>query len=491
MPNLTNTISNSIKLKDLQRKHPDYTKYVKYWEYGKKIYRGGYELSLEDILPKFYREISEERQFRAAITPFVNFAKKIIEYMPKMVFSQDVNRVGDYTKDFESFITNIDLNGGKIKNFNKDLIKLKRAVGKMILLVESTKETPYAPYIVTYYPENLINWGIKNKEYDWVVFEESNYLQDKIFNEPVNIKTYRYIDRNEIIVWECYKNKLSVKNGFPIKNPINEVPVVIYDNTYNQAGLKMVDYQFYDIAKICVAFINVLSSLMMNIFLQNGIMILPDDEVEEHGMQDSTIGKFLNKFGWSNLRSLRAKQMSLNSALIENERTKGLTRILNPSNTIPQHIQTLEYLMTLMNSVGGIGNLDERGESGITKGYRFAETKSNLNDLADYAEQKEKDIIYFGLKWSNVNSNKKIDKNKIFVNYERNYDITEISDVFKDLKEAEETVLIHSQTFMKEFSENSSKIILNDIDDAKCKQISEEIASEVAKLGLIKQLKEA
>ena len=478
---------NAISLKQISQERREYELFKNIWSFNKRMCIGGLEVDLNQELPTFYREHQEDKTFRCKITPFINFSKKIIAALPKMVFAQDVQRSGDYVNFFMDWANSVDFDGTTLKQFVFDIILLQKSIGKMAVLVDS--QDAGKPYCVSYFPENIIRWNWVGSTLDWVVIRETEFVNDSIENAPYEKEIFRYYGRDEICAWETTKkNELKIMEGFPKVNVLKMVPIVFFNSFSKKHGLSIQDYSSWEMNKLNLAIINILSCLLLNTSSLNGILVLPDDEIERAGANlDATASQILAKYGEGELRKRSAEKLSINQALIEDINTKGITRIVSPANTIDQILLVMSTLIGMMKDYSGIANLQENNESGIAKSYRFEEMKSNLNNLADYAEQKERQIIKIALKI--MNPFKEYDIEKINVEYERNYSVKDFVDIFDEITKAEQSLLMTVPAFATGYYTDKALQIRPELQPEELETIKSEISKMVAQMGILSQLK--
>ncbi|MFA5176939.1 MAG: hypothetical protein WC440_02160 [Candidatus Omnitrophota bacterium] len=473
-PRITNT--------NIARHHADYDKYNSEWSDLFDFYKAGFDLDIKKVLTKFFREDDKEYDYRCNVTPYINFPRSIIEFLPKMVFEQDITwNLPAYADSNALPLMDIDINGTMLDKYVKEMIILSRCVGKMYTLVDiSGIDGDRRPYVVTYLPTSVINWRKSRDGFDWIVFEETNTVQPQITDNPEEVKTYRYWSRNEIAVWEVRKNSYRLIHNVP--NDIGEVPVVEFSPLVNLSGLNIVDSGFYDLVQVNRAWTTILSNMLLNMILQNGQLVLPTESVVEatkSGYGDANIDP-------SEIERTEAKKMKLNSAITEQGESKGTSRIIAPANTIPQHLDGMNAMMDLMYKIGGIAYMDDRGESGVTKSYRFKETKSNLAHLADQGEIYEKNIIYFMARMKD--KTRTVNMDDIKIEFERDYDTETILDKINQIKAVGDTFLSWSETFLKAFLEERLNSMIKNVDNKARQKIAAEVGAMVYDKALMKSL---
>lgn len=475
-------LAPKISNTSIVRHHVDYKKYHTMWADLFDFYNAGFDLDIHKVLTKFFREDDQEYNYRCDVTPYINFPRSIVEFLPKMVFEQDITwNLPAYADANALPLMDIDINGTMLDKYVKEMIILSRCVGKMYTLVDITDiDSDRRPYVVTYLPTSVINWRKSKDGFDWIVFEETNTVQERITDDPEEVKTYRYWSRDEIAVWEVRKNSYRLIHNVP--NDIKEVPVIEFSPLVNLSGLNIVDSGFYDLVQVNKAWTTILSNMLLNMILQNGQLVLPSETVNEatkSAYTDANIDP-------EELERTEAKKMKLNSAITEQGESKGTSRIIAPANTIPQHLEGMKAMMDLMYKIGGIAYLDDRSESGVTKSYRFKETRSNLSHLADQGEIYEKNIIYFMARMKD--KTKTVNMDDLKIEFERDYDTETILDKINQIKAVGDTFLSWSETFLRAFLEERLNSMIKSVDNNMRTKIAAEVGAMVYDKALLKNL---
>lgn len=448
----------------------EWSKYNEIWDEMLLYYNGGIDLRMDIVLTKYFREDEREFEYRCKTTPYMNFPNQIIEFIPKMVFQQDVSY--DIPDQVAGILNDVDRKSTSLVKYAKESIILSRITTKIYILVDIDDDG--IPYCVRYMPSNVINYKkINNQDdFEWIMFKEINDYQENITDDIQTRTTYRYWSKTEIAVWESIGTS-EFTCIYNVANIMGEVPVIeiASDNLY------------YDLVKINKSLMTTYSNMGLNILLQNGLLILPEYLLEARGHYTD------NNMTDDEVERKLIVQLKTNSALPETTESNGITRIIAPANTIPQHIQAMEAILQYMYKVGGIANLDDRNESGITKSYRFKETKATLEHCADKSETLMRNIVYYLMRMSNIKHVTKIED--IIIRIERNFDIGTMMEDILQLQAIGKTILASSSTFLGEFVKEKLSSLIRNIDNDNTLKIQDEIKAIVYDTAIINQLRSA
>lgn len=221
---------NVLKVADLDRKHPDYEAEAPDWELLGLLYAGGSEAKgrADLFLTRRPKEPAEVYAARCRRFAYRNILSQAVGWYISALFSEQPafeHRIGGTLMEadapasecYNEFLTNCDQRGTTFVNFWKDVFAHLAVFGRSYIMLDlpapaavpiETKADQMRlgalnPYLVSYDPRCVINWGFSNNTLDWAVVAVSELLSGPgIPPQQIPVDRWYFFDREYCAIYE-------------------------------------------------------------------------------------------------------------------------------------------------------------------------------------------------------------------------------------------------------------------------------------------------
>ena len=227
-------------------KHPDYKKLFDLWEFYLYSYEAGREYIQkggEDYLYRHPREQKDDYRFRTNRAVFESISQVILNVYQSHIRRKGIQRNENEKQDYLNFYENCDFEGHDLNYYMLERVFIPTQVfgwcGVMADLPENgeelkseydRKEKEIRPYLITYFPTEIVNWQWNKGKFDWIVLKESNY--ENIEN-PRDLKK----SQDEIINYKIWTKDSWIKvdkNNKPLTDEVlhkwGQIPISVFHN---------------------------------------------------------------------------------------------------------------------------------------------------------------------------------------------------------------------------------------------------------------------
>lgn len=241
----------------VSRRHPSYAKRLDEWEFLRLTFEGGKSYLETGNLWQYEGENSTEYLKRRRMTAYINYVKEIVGERANLIFSSPATYEAQGAPDtYGEFLRNTDgqraarthvmrrvYTGGSLYGTLPILVDKHQAA---VRTVQDQIDTGAYPYLVLYRPQDMLDWSFGRNGFNWVLFRESERLDDDPFarDEKKVRETYLLYTRDAWYRIEATAKSVGtygwgndtwkIRGRDDLKmtasgaNPLGEVPVVIY-----------------------------------------------------------------------------------------------------------------------------------------------------------------------------------------------------------------------------------------------------------------------
>jgi hypothetical protein len=217
----------TIKVKELERKHQTFVQYERAWKLLTILYQGGIHLenNVEELLVKRPMEPTDVYNTRCDFISYTNALSQGLGWYQGVLFegkpavrrlavTEGKQEMEDEDDGFAAFLQDADGGGTKFFNLLREVFIDVALYGTSYLLLDlpagievSTKaeeQELLKPYLVRYDPRSVVNW----QEDDlgnllWIIIATQNVEAAPEFpHEPKIVDTWRYYSRTEYAVYQ-------------------------------------------------------------------------------------------------------------------------------------------------------------------------------------------------------------------------------------------------------------------------------------------------
>jgi len=411
-------------------KHPYYKEQLPKYLLWKALYEGNEAIETnKGFLPRHPFESDKQYNIRLKRATYRNFAKPIVSVFSSSIWRKKPNRD---IPGLEKLIDDVDRKGTHANSFFQNIDRKAATSGVQFILVNSSKPPKNAeirsladekrfnirPYFVPIDPLSIIDWGFVEDEItgeeklDYIVIESLKTTDTGAFQEHKKEIQYKVWTRTN---WETYifdeKDKMIKKLDIPDSegtHPCGEVPII---PCYFEEYAPMVGKSsLSDVARLCLRifwrdseydkslFDTAIPLLLLKGFDENDRNLFIKSSSNGIWGDGDCDGKYVEPEG----RAFEA----VRQALLDDEKSirEIALRMLRPDSKV--------------------------GESAESKKIDKLQLDSQLGIFAYNCEEAEKKCWELAAKWL------KNSKSKIEVNYNKDFDIDQISsDLVKALME--------------------------------------------------------
>jgi len=399
--------------------HPDYDKLCDKWVFYLLTYEGGDEyktVGMKDYLYQHTREQHDDYRFRYKRAIFESISHVIINVWASHIRRKGIKRQNG-NDAFELFEKNCDLNGHGLDYFMLERVfSVTQAIGFSYVMIDfpkseseinselERKEAGINPYLIHYYPKDVVNWKYKNGKFDWIVFRETDYINDE---DPLEMsksqdiaETYKVWDKKS---WYEYdKNRKLIEEG---EHKFGEVPVTVF---YNKESL------IYNLP-IGISALKTIAEIDRKIYNLNSLLdeFLYRQCFAQMVMDKETLGQIIET---GTTRVLPVKEDGTKPFFLEPP-TGGAEFIVSERDRL---VDSAYYHAMIR----GDNYMSERTEqSGIAKAYDLHDSNQNIAQKAKNMETAE----------NNVHRLLKPFHGEVIAEYPNNFDIKTINEELKEM----------------------------------------------------------
>lgn len=251
-----------MKVKDLDRRHPEYQDKIDDWEKMNLLYVGGREIkkNAEVFLQRRPKELSDVFTVRVNRFTYHNHIGTAIDYYPNALFERPpiVECTSGMTTDvgqfYDQFQSDCDRCGKplveRVREFIKNLLVFQSSFLVLDLprrdmtmpvetLADELDNGLLNPYVTIYDPRQCINWS--KDQYGrlkWVIFTVCE-VRTAPFQSPVCVDKWYYFDETQYQVYECARKEdgkqdedaevIEVAAGLHALSQLGRVPVISFE----------------------------------------------------------------------------------------------------------------------------------------------------------------------------------------------------------------------------------------------------------------------
>ena len=274
----------------IARRRPSHRRNLKTWQYMYESWRGGKDYEDSNKLWMFSGEEPLEYQRRKRLATYISFLRGFINDRKNLIFAQPP--VYDAGKEFEkadlwkAFNKNFDGGGNTRANVMTNLYVQGSIYGTAFALVDKGAATAKnvqeqidwaeIPRVVLYKPQDVLDWSIENGRFLWVLLRESKRIDDdplkqdsKQVRETYLLYHREYWIRFQAITkdsgklntgYESQQGRHAVTVHSSGKNPVGEVPLVVYRDVEDVDDPVIGEIKNYEIARLSQEIYNLRSN---------------------------------------------------------------------------------------------------------------------------------------------------------------------------------------------------------------------------------------
>ena len=242
--NIVENLNESNIASFLQKKHPDYLKWLPVWKKMYCAYLGGAEFK-KGFLWRFEGEDDNDWANRLQRSAYENLLLYIVDRRQGLVYNRRIVRESDTSKPkvLQAINRNMDNMGTPRDQFVKKVFRLMQVFGWLPILTDKPSEESITqqdqqdrqlyPYSIPILPFNFLNWAIdEQKELEWALIRGIAYVGDDP-TKPIKVNEYRIVTKESIAVWREKPGK-SNKNKYEevavVNHGLGRTPIVLLDD---------------------------------------------------------------------------------------------------------------------------------------------------------------------------------------------------------------------------------------------------------------------
>ena len=287
----------------IKRRHPMHVRHLKDWEFLRLAFEGGEPWKREALQKYSIEELDDSFNLRCERVPNSNYVKHVSDEKRNLLFRQGVKRdfIGprvptgaEVTAGGEArwlaFNADIDRRGTGREDFAHQIWVWRYLYSWCAVLVdkkgtaktnEEAIKKRILPSCAIFTPQNILDWGVDNYgKMRWILLRESHRLDDDPWAEDEQMIKESYLlwtrekwQRITALVREADQQRegrtagkqLSARTDIVVaeeeKNPIGEVPVVIFRDGPHPQDPIIGDNNMLDIADLAKNILNTRSNL--------------------------------------------------------------------------------------------------------------------------------------------------------------------------------------------------------------------------------------
>ena len=445
---------------DLEKEHEVYKEWKDEWVFYIRSYLGGKDYRDGKYLVKHPLESVDNFKRRKESAYFYNYCQPIVDiFVSHLYKDKPIRDFGSLTDDalFKSFLIDADLEGTSWHEFIKIAQRYASIYGRVSIVVDKptasattkaeAEEFDLRPYVSFVTPENILNWRFIRLSSGRPVLDMIKIREVKTKDEAL----YRIWTREDWALWEVDKaGKVNARGG--ATHDLGQVPVI---NLFNKrGGLRMVGLSdLKDIADINKNIYYLCSDAKE--IIENTAFPMLALPFEKGGKNEET------KIGTTSIQEFDPTEPNAKPFWLE-----------PPHTSLPEIREWVDQDTTEIFRIANMGGIKTTETSvqpwsGAALAIQNQRLSSILSQKADFAEEAELAILRLWAKWEG----KEFDGT---IEYLRKYDLKDVTTELQNAITAQKA-RVDSVAFAKEVQKKIVKTTLPTADDAKRKEIFDEI----------------
>jgi hypothetical protein len=495
-------VGNDDLSRMVDRKHPEYDRYLPEWCFFKSTYDGGRKWFEKNIY-KYIKEGDEEYCERVERAYRFNHTREVVDLVNKYIFKADIARNEDAEDYVVNFWNNATLQKRDIKHFMTITSALASIFGRIWIVVDSTNTTPTRSvkeakesnsrtYAYTVNPSDVLDVSFADDgELNWIKIRECSRDDSDPFDYTGQVvEKVRVWTRTKWYLFTTGTNPSNTKYELEDEgeHDLGIVPVTYLDHSETENPYTSMSL-IADIAYLDKAVANYLSNLDAIIQDQTfSQLVIPADAVAFSDDDDNNIGQKLLEFGTKRIFLYHGDGNNNKPDFISPDPKQAdvILAVINKIIGEIYHSVGMAGERTKQDNAVGIDN-----SSGVAKAYDFERMNAMLATKAQALQFCENRIVRLVKAWNGKLDN--FDDVEEYVEYSQDFDVRNLSNEFDiannlAIIDAPKSIR-HEQmnTLVDKLYPQLSKKLREGIEkDIKDNWLKEPTAQELAAQGIVK-----